>query len=195
MEEKLRNYLANHTFKEIRDIRRLSAAVILPLFFKDNAYHILFIKRTETVEHHKGQVSFPGGRREEEDKTLKDTALRELHEEIGLPPADIDILGKLDDGTTLSSNYIVAPYVGLIPYPYEFKLDPREIAYIFSVPVSELISGSSLKMEERRLEGRLVKSYFFNTRDEVIWGATARILKQFLGIWKKLDIGAKNSRR
>ncbi len=187
MKEKLRKYLSKHRARYIKDIRRLSSAVLLPIFFKNNQWHVLFIKRTDTVEHHKGQVSFPGGRREPEDKTLKDTALREFYEEIGIPPEDIEILGKLNDGTTLSSNYIVSPYVGLIPYPYQFKPDAREIAYIFDVPITELLSASSLKMEDRFLEGRQVKSYFFDTGHEVIWGATARILKQFLEIWKALE--------
>ncbi len=187
MKEKLKHFLRKRRARYIKDIRRLSSAVVLPLFYKNDAWHILFIKRTDTVEHHKGQISFPGGRRETEDKTLKDTALRECYEEIGTPPEDIEILGKLDDGTTLSSNYIVSPYVGLLPYPYEFKPDAREIAYIFDVPISKLLSASSFKMEERYLEGRQVKSYFFDTGREIIWGATARILKQFLEIWKTLE--------
>lgn len=187
MKEKLKNFLRKRRARYIKDIRRLSSAVVLPLFLKNDEWHILFIKRTDTVEHHKGQVSFPGGRREPEDRTLKNTALREFYEEIGIPPENIEVLGKLDDGTTLSSNYIVSPYVVLIPYPYEFKPDAREIAYIFDVPVSKLLSAGSFKMEERYLEGRQVKSYFFDAGHEIIWGATARILRQFLEIWKTLE--------
>jgi 8-oxo-dGTP pyrophosphatase MutT (NUDIX family) len=185
MKEKLRQYLTQYPKRQILDKKRLPSAVVLPIFRNNNEWHILFIKRTETVEHHKGQISFPGGRREPEDKTLRDTALRELHEEIGLPPEDVELLGELDDSVTLTSNYVISTFIGLIPYPYQFKPDPKEIAFIFDVPISGLLSVSS-KQEERYIEGKWIKSYFYHYQNEVIWGATARILKQFLEIWSLL---------
>lgn len=187
MMEKLRQYLAKHPGQQILDKEFSPSAVVLPIFRNNEKWHILFIRRTETVEHHKGQISFPGGRRELEDKTLRDTALRELHEEIGLPPVYVDILGKLDDSATLSSNFIISPFIGLIPYPFQFKPDPNEIAYIFDAPVTALLSGSSFQEEEINIENHRVKSYVFKYYNEIIWGATARILKQFLEIWNDLN--------
>ena len=183
MKEKLRQYLAKHPGRQIFDEKRLPSAVIVPIFRKNDAWQILFIKRTETVEHHKGQISFPGGRREPADLTIRDTALRELHEEIGLPPSEVEILGKLDDEITLTSDYVISPFIGLIPYPYEFNHDPIEIEYIFDAPVSALLFDSNFREEEINVENVRVKSYAFNYHNEVIWGATARILKQFLEIW------------
>ena len=99
------------------------AAVILPLYQKDGEYHILFTKRTEHLEYHKGQVCFPGGGCDEQDKSLVDTALRETFEEIGVRPLDVEILGQLDNMGTVSSSFLITPFVGLIPYPYEFVVN------------------------------------------------------------------------
>ncbi|MBN1367535.1 MAG: CoA pyrophosphatase [Dehalococcoidales bacterium] len=187
MKEKIRQYLIQHPGRQILNNKYTPSAVVLPVFRKDTDWHILFIKRTETVEHHKGQISFPGGRHEPEDKTLRDTALREIHEEIGLPPENVEILGQLDDSLTFTSNFIVSTFIGLIPYPYKFKPDPGEIAYIFTTPVSNLLSNASFQKEERYIDNHLVRSYFFYYQNEVIWGATARILKQFLEIWAVLS--------
>lgn len=188
MKEKLRQYLAQHPGRQILNEKRLPSAVVVPIFQKKDTWQVLFIKRTETVEHHKGQISFPGGRWEPEDRTIQDTALRELHEEIGLPPSEIEILGKLDDDITLTSNYIISPFIGLIPYPYDFKHDPIEIAYFFDAPISALLFESNFREEEIDVENDRVKSYAFDYHDEVIWGATARILKQFLDIWTVLAV-------
>ncbi|PON17011.1 hypothetical protein C2W62_15515 [Candidatus Entotheonella serta] len=85
--------------------------------------------------HHRGQISFPGGRHEPADHSLLDTALRESDEEIGLNPTHVTVLGQLDDLLTTGSNYLIRPYVGLIPYPYPFKLDKRETDYLIEVPL------------------------------------------------------------
>lgn len=108
----------------------------MPLFLKNNEYHILFIQRTERVKTHKGQISFPGGAREAIDRTMVDTALREAHEEVGLNPNDVEVLGELDDMATTESNYLISPIVGHIPYPYDFKVDEWETQEVIEVPIS-----------------------------------------------------------
>ena len=96
------------------------AAVLLPLLYKDDVLHILLTKRTKTVKAHKGQVSFPGGVRDLDDESMLATALREAHEEIGLHPKDVEVLGALEPIETVTSGFIVYTFVGRIPYPYPF---------------------------------------------------------------------------
>ena len=110
------------------------AAVLIPLFQANGEYRILFTKRTSRVETHKGQISFPGGGVDEGDASEEETALREAEEEIGLRRQDVTVLGRTDDALTMVSNYIVHPFVGHIPYPYDFKINPREVDRILEVP-------------------------------------------------------------
>jgi 8-oxo-dGTP pyrophosphatase MutT (NUDIX family) len=129
------------------------------------------------VREHNGQISFPGGAYEEEDGTLLTTALRESFEEIGLRADEVEILGELDDTPTNTTDYLIAPFVGFIR-PRQFRMDRREIEEIFEVPVSVLLD------EKRRpLDGEAVPTYTYRYQGKVIWGATARILDQFLDIW------------
>ncbi len=186
IQEDLRKYLSEHPKRTLQGKKLVPAAVVLPLFFKNNEWWILFIKRTETVKYHKGQVSFPGGRREPEDKNMRETALRELNEEIGVVPDKVEIVGELDDNFTLTSNYLVSTFVGIIPCPYDFKLDCREIAYVFELPISALLAEGCFGEEERYEGGKKYKGYSYKYEDKIIWGATARILRQFLEIWTKL---------
>jgi ADP-ribose pyrophosphatase YjhB (NUDIX family) len=141
------------------------------------------IQRTETVSDHKGQVSFPGGSHEEQDKTMLDTALRESHEEIGLKPVDIEVLGELDDEITTTSNYIVTPFVGMIPWPYRFVRNEIEVDEILEVPVAALMKKGCLQPDTEILNDRIVSSYAYHYEGRKIWGATARILVRFLDIY------------
>ncbi len=165
----------------------VSSAVLLPIFKKGEEYHVLFTKRTETVREHKGQISFPGGAYEPEDPTLCHTALRESQEEIGLDPGRVEILGELDEILTMHTNYLISTYVGVIPWPYKFKVDPKEVGEILEVPVSSLLDKNNLKHEtEIDGDGKMLTGYFYNFNGHVIWGATARILTQFLDIWTQV---------
>src|SRR5512137_1763785 len=119
------------------------SAVLIPLFHAASEYRVLFTKRTDSVEAHKGQISFPGGRIEEEDGSPLETALREADEGIGLSRKDVTVLGQMDDARTVSSSYIVYPFVGLIPYPYEFKTSAREVKELREVPFQVFLSGDS----------------------------------------------------
>jgi 8-oxo-dGTP pyrophosphatase MutT (NUDIX family) len=181
MKERLKQILAQREKRRIADPERIPAAVLVPLYEKDGQYHILFIKRTEWVEKHKGEISFPGGTHETRDKTLLDTALRESTEEINLKPEDVEVLGELDDVLSAKTNYLISPFLALIPYPYEFRVDGRETEEIIEAPVQELMSIGSSREEMRGSE--TVTVYQYNYQGRVIWGATARILSQFLYIF------------
>ena len=182
VKRRLKQALSRRQKKHIVRPTRVSSAVLVPVYRKQGQYHILFIQRTEKVKDHKGQISFPGGAYEEQDGTLQNTAIRESEEEIGLMPGDIEILGELDDLMTIGTNYVISPYDAIIPWPYAFKVDQWETEEIIEVPISALLKKDCLRRESGVLEGRVVKTYFYHYQEKVIWGATARIVKQFLDI-------------
>src|SRR4030042_702859 len=122
MEAQLKSRLEERERRTIQDGNLKQAAVLLPLLKKDGAYHILFLKRSQMVENHKGEISFPGGICEQDDGAFERTALREAFEEIGIRPQDVRGLGMLDDIRTQSTKYRVTPVLGAIPYPYPFEL-------------------------------------------------------------------------
>jgi 8-oxo-dGTP pyrophosphatase MutT (NUDIX family) len=157
------------------------AAVLVPLFKKESGCHLLFTKRSEQVRYHKGEISFPGGAVDEEDRELINTALREAYEEIGLKEKDVEIIGVLDDIVT-TTGFIVTPIVGLFPYPYPFKVSEVEIAELIEVPLSFLLVEDSLSEREIFRGDQKEIIYFYQYGNHTIWGATARILKQFLDL-------------
>jgi 8-oxo-dGTP pyrophosphatase MutT (NUDIX family) len=165
------------------DPTRRQAAVLLPLFKNTTDFRLVFTKRTETVRHHKGQVSFPGGSFEPADGDLLTTALRESYEEIGIRPEHVSILGRLDDLSTVSTSFTISPFVGLIPYPYLFRPDPLEVASIFDAPLSVLADPTVGRRYIRASDdGATIEDYEFHVDGHVIWGATARIIHHLLSI-------------
>jgi len=158
------------------------AAVLIPVYKKDSEYYVLLTKRTEELEYHKGQICFPGGSHHDKDGSLRDTALREAYEEVGIQPEDVEILGELDSMGTLTSNFLITPYVGIIPYPYKFTVSQHEIDELIEVPFTALADDSNYWEETRTAEGVTGKASFFKYKDKVIWGATARILKQLVDL-------------
>ncbi|MFC2021843.1 NUDIX hydrolase [Chloroflexota bacterium] len=185
MLQRLKQSLSQRQKSHIVDASRVSSAVLLPIYQKQREYHLLFTKRTEKVKDHKGQISFPGGAYEEKDGALVNTALRECTEEIGLPAEAIELLGELDDSLTIGSSYIISPFVAAISWPYPLKLDPIEVEGIIEVPISALLNKDCLRQGTDILDGQVVTAYFYHYKGKVIWGATARILNQFLDIWTK----------
>ena len=182
MKDNLRKMLDAREIQRISDDSRIPSAVLVPLYFREGQCHIVLIRRTETVKDHKGQISFPGGIREKEDKTLRDTALRESHEEIGLKADAVEILGELDEEVTTTSNYIVSPFVGVIPWPYRFTRNTAEVDEIMPVPLEALLAEGCMKPDTETLNGQRVDSFAYYYGGRVIWGATARILNKLLGI-------------
>lgn len=155
------------------------AAVLIPLYVRDRALWTLFTKRTDTVEHHKGQISFPGGGQHTEDENLWVTAIRETEEEIGVPRASVRLLGALPRMVTVT-DFEVWPFVGAIPYPLDFRLEASEVESIIEVPLSYLLDPMVVEERAIRWKGRDVKTLVYHYRGHAIWGATARILADFL---------------
>ena len=157
----------------------VSAGVLLLLYMKDWEVCVLLNKRTDRVEHHKGEISFPGGGQDPEDATILDTALREADEEMGIKQEDVEILGKLDQASTRSM-FVITPFVGTIPPSYPFQPSRIEVAEILEVPLLTLLD--SFNRQETARAGENVGSKDYAYGEHLIWGATARILTQFLGL-------------
>ena len=169
----------------------MSAGVLLLLYPKEEEYSIHLNIRTGRVEHHKGEIAFPGGGMDSVDVDVQATALRETHEEIGVHPADVDILGILDQETT-RSGFLITPFVGTIPYPYEFLPSTAEVAEILEVPVSALLNPSFTEPKEQWIDSELVTYRDYHYGDHLIFGATARILTKFLDLTGHL-LGTKTT--
>ena len=154
----------------------IASAVLVPLFIRDDEVHVLFTKRSEDLPHHSGQVSFPGGRYvAATDASLLDTALRETDEEVGIDPAHVDVLGPLPPIHTFVTNFVINPFVGVIPHPYELCPNPREVSDVFSVPLAVLADPAAAVEEHWELGGRNVPVIAYRHDGFVIWGATQRI--------------------
>ena len=189
MKQKLSQFLSQRQKRRIVDASRKSAAVLLPIYWKQEEYYLLFTKRTQKVKEHKGEISFPGGAYQEDDGTLLNTALRECAEEIGLMAEEVEVLGELDDTISRTSNFIISPFVALIPWPYHFRMDKGEVEELIEVPISVLLDKGCQHQESEIIDGEAVTSYFYHYQGRVIWGATARILKQFLDIYTQVTRG------
>ena len=157
----------------------IPAAIIIPIFNKNEEAHLLLTVRTDTVEHHKGQVSFPGGAREENDRDLRETALRETYEEVGIPPETVNIIGQLDDFPTISS-FLVTPFIATIPYPYSHKINNAEVAEILEVPLELFLGKKAFEMKEKSVAGKTYPIYYYYFEHTVIWGVTGYIVNRFI---------------
>ena len=180
----IKQILSARTPKRIPDEKCLykHAGVLVPIFRQGGDYMILFTKRTNNLEHHKGQISFPGGSVDEEDNSVRDTALREAREEIGLLKEDVEILGRIDDTMTVVSDFIVHPFVGLIPYPYDFTINTDEVARLIKVPLKAFHPENSGKGASFEFEDKTYRTPTYEYDGDVIWGATARIMEIFVNI-------------
>jgi 8-oxo-dGTP pyrophosphatase MutT (NUDIX family) len=155
------------------------AGVLVPLFLQEDEIQVLFTQRTLLVRDHRGQVSFPGGVRDPEDPHLLATALRETQEEIGLDPGAVEVLGTLTPVNTLTGYYIT-PFVGLIPHPYDFRPNPREVKRLLVLPLKEFYAPESWGVGSYTFRGRKARVCYWRNGQEVVWGATARILLTLL---------------
>lgn len=180
--EAVRQTIAGYTKTRIDGPRLVPSAVLIPLLCKDGELHVLLTERTHEVRSHKGQVCFPGGSVQPEDKTLLATALREAWEETGLDPAVVDVVGEIDDNVVGSTGYIITPFVGFVPYPYDFTANTVETQEIFFVPLSVLTDPSRFYEQERVIGEYYYHGPVCDYDGHVIWGATARILKHLVGL-------------
>ena len=155
---------------------------------KEGELHLLLNKRSETVEDHKGEVSFPGGRMDEGDGSLLHTALREAHEEVGVRPEDVRVLRRLEDVNT-STGYLVTPFLGAITEDYPFVVSEIEVAELVEVPVAALVDGSTARDETRFEDGLPVSRPNYAHRGHLIWGATARIVTGLLELLRADETG------
>ncbi|NLC71692.1 MAG: CoA pyrophosphatase [Desulfuromonadaceae bacterium] len=171
--------LGRFTHRELTASGRNRASVLVPLFFKKEEWHLLFTRRADHLPHHRGEICFPGGERDPADTDRAATALRETEEEIGLRPADVRILGRLDDFVT-RFHFHVVPFVGLFHYPYPFRVNRNEVAEVMEIPLRVLAEPAVFRREEHLVEGRLLDLCFFDLGHCLIWGLTGAILRQFL---------------
>ena len=161
------------------------AGVLIPLLSRGNGIELLLTRRTDTVLTHKGQISFPGGQREDADTETVETALRESYEEIGLEPSRVTVLGQLDDVFTAVSSFVITPVVGLVEGDIDdLRPAPDEVRSLLVVPVDRLRSDGVHTTETRHVGDQRYRIHYYTVDDDVIWGATGRIVYQFLKAWE-----------
>jgi len=164
---------------------RIDAAVLVPLFVTDGALHAVFTRRRDDLRRHAGEISFPGGRQDDDESDLRLTALREAEEEIGLPPDAVELIGALQPTPTIATNYAVYPFVGLIEPGHEWKPSAAEVAEVLELGLDDLRAGYARQRMLRR--GVPFRTDVYVVGDDLIWGATARMLTDLL---ERLDASA-----
>lgn len=160
------------------------AAVLVPLAWWNGEWHLVFTRRTEAVEHHKGQVSFPGGGCDPQETTPEQTALREAEEEIGLKKDDVRLLGRLNEYLTIT-HFRVTPVVGVMPWPYDVKAEEAEVERVFTIPLNWLANPANWDERPLTPDGseRSFQVISYHPYDgEILWGASARITHNFLAV-------------
>ena len=175
----IRSFFTYFCQEAIIDSALIHAGVLVPLFLKNDELHVIFTQRTDEVEHHKGQVSFPGGVMDKEDLTIIDTALREAEEEIGLKRDLVEVLGISHDFRT-PSGFCITPVIGFLATVQTFIPNRNEVSEIFDVPLSFFLDPRNERVEQWMRSGKTVNLYFYNYGNYEIWGATAAMLRSFL---------------
>lgn len=166
------------------------AAVLIPLFREKGDWNVLYTRRNEALPEHSGQVAFPGGRSDPEDRTPEETALREAYEELKISPQDVLLLGQLPPLRTIS-NYCVTPVVGIIPWPYTFTLAVDEVSRVFSIPLRWLANKDNIELRQRPLPNNqkpLNVVYFKPFEGELLWGVSAEITLTLLTVLGLIEI-------
>ncbi len=171
----LKDYLGKRTIRTLDREDNKEAAVLVLFTNKDSQPHVVLTERSDTVSTHKGQISFPGGGYDEGDSSFLETALRETEEEIGVPPAKIEILGEFDQYLTISS-FHVRVYLGIADYPMKYKKNSSEIKRILEMPLSLFLNEGYSRRESRTFRGREFSLYFYEYGDALVWGMTAQVL-------------------
>jgi 8-oxo-dGTP pyrophosphatase MutT (NUDIX family) len=191
--ERLRTALASRT-AEVAPVDRIAkehlppggftrAAALVPLHEKDGQPHVVLTRRPAHMRRHAGQLSMPGGRIEPGEEPLA-AALREAKEEIALDPADADVLGPLSETLVLTTAHRLTPWVASVPYPYPYVAAPDEVDAILHVPLAALDRPGVHRAVPREAYGMNLDVHYFEIDGESLWGATARILWELLGVWR-----------
>ena len=162
------------------ETRLRCAAVLIPLVWHDDEWHLLYTRRTDRVESHKGQVSFPGGACDEGETTPEQTALREAEEEVGIRPSEVKILGRLANLITITY-FRVTPVIGVVKWPTVFRVGEHEVARVFTIPLGWLANPSN-RWQFERPEGKRGLIAYHPYDGELLWGATARMTVDFLQV-------------
>ncbi|MGH7864051.1 MAG: NUDIX hydrolase [Candidatus Binataceae bacterium] len=175
--------VAQATHREGLANNRNAASVLVPMFHRDDDLHLVYIRRSDNVASHRGQVAFPGGRVDPSDQSALAAALREANEEVGIDPATVEVLGAFPTMSTMSSGMIVAPFVGLIPADASLRPQPEEVADIFDVPLSALRDPRHRGNYQWSRDGG-GKSQFpaILYGGQTIWGLTLRITLELIRI-------------
>lgn len=155
------------------------AAVLVPIVAAASGPRLLFTRRTDSVETHKGQVSFPGGAADPRDGSPEATALRETHEEVGIGAHDVQLAGRLDDIQT-PTGFLVTPVAGILRGDPIVRPNVEEVAEVFTVPLAFFLDPSGGWTERRTVRGRAVEVWFYRHDSNVIWGATAAIVRSLV---------------
>lgn len=174
-----------YSVNQFENLRR--AAVIILLIEHEEQWHVLLTQRSEAVDEHRGQVAFPGGAREAQDQDLQQTALREMQEEIGVNPQDVQIFGHMGDMPILTG-YLVRLYVGKMPWPFSFNISNDEVQSIYTVPLSWLADPKNRKVQYRSYAGREYSVIFFDDYEgHQLWGASAEMTLALLSALNLID--------
>jgi 8-oxo-dGTP pyrophosphatase MutT (NUDIX family) len=177
--DQIRSVLSSYQPQRAQPANYKLAAVLILLFLKNEELHVLLTRRTKSVEHHKGQISFPGGAIDDGDADAVSAALREAEEEIGLPRVSVEVLGVLDHYAT-PSRYTIAPVVGFRRSLPTLAPSSHEVAEIFDVPLSFFLDKKNERIIPVKREGQWREVYFYNYGEHEIWGVTAAIIRSFL---------------
>jgi 8-oxo-dGTP pyrophosphatase MutT (NUDIX family) len=184
--EVVRRALAEHGPSTVDETGLTPAGVLILLYGSGEGITVLLSKRSETLTRHPGEISFPGGRYEPTDTDLLQTALREAHEEVGVHPGDVEVLGELGVFTT-SSDFAISAFVGTIDQPYGFMINPSEVAGLLEVPVRELLDHRNVRDDVRIVNKDLTVMPAFSYSGHLIFGATARILDRLIDVLGRTD--------
>lgn len=175
----IRERLARYQRQSISNSALTKSAVLIPIVKRESGLELLFTKRSQTVEHHKGQISFPGGASEEIDASPSDTALRETFEEIGLERSAITIIGMMDDLQT-PSGFAVTPVVGFVNHLPSLCINSEEVMQVIFIPLKFFFDDSLRHSEIRERDGKKVEVFSYEVWEEPVWGATAFFVKQLI---------------